>query len=510
MSDSLRENTPPEPIWRKDVLLPSFPALAENLSCDVVVAGGGITGITTACLLAKEGLSVILVEADQLLNGTTGHTTAKVTIQHDLIYDELIQHFGLEKTKQYYAANQSALDFIKNTIAAANLDCGYVEQDAYLYATTKSSADKLKKEYEAYQKIGIPGEILDNIPLELNVEAALKVPKQVQFHPIKYLQHLVDSFLEAGGKIFEQTTAKEIQKDTKIKVVMRSGHSIECSHLAACTHFPFIDEKGFYFTRMHADRSYVITAACKKEFPGGMYLSVDEPKRSIRSVECDGQHLLMIGGESHKAGQSKENEEKHYQALAEFAEDVFDAAGIHSKWSAQDLITLDKVPYIGPITSSKPSILIATGYRKWGMTNGTYAAHLLKDYVLGKSNPYSEVFNPSRFKADPSVKHFIKENANVAAELIKGKLSFPGNSLDDLQKDEGAIVMYNDDRTGAYRDLEGNLHLVDVTCTHLGCECEWNSGDKTWDCPCHGSRFTYDGDVVEGPAKKPLKIIEPY
>lgn len=199
---------------------------------------------------------------------------------------------------------------------------------------------------------------------------------------------------------------------------------------------------------------------------------------------------------------------KHYKALEEFSEEVLGIEEIKYRWSAQDLYTLDKVPYVGSITSSKPNILVATGYRKWGMTNGIAAAKILTDLVLERENPYQDLYSPSRFYADPSIKKFLKQNLDVAGHLIEGKIDIADKSIQDIGNDEGSVVVVNGKRAGCYKDNEGNVNLVDTTCTHMGCEVEWNSGDRTWDCPCHGSRFSVTGDVVEGPAKKPLKKVD--
>jgi Rieske Fe-S protein len=196
---------------------------------------------------------------------------------------------------------------------------------------------------------------------------------------------------------------------------------------------------------------------------------------------------------------------EHYKALKNFAEQVFDIENTVYRWSAQDLVTLDKLPYIGELTSSQPNILVATGYRKWGMTNGTAAALLFRDIILGKENAYQHLYSPSRFYANPSLKNFLVENADVVSHLIKGKLEISDVRAEDLSNDEGAVTTVRGHRKGAYKDQEGKLHIVDTTCTHIGCEVEWNSGDRSWDCPCHGSRFSYTGEVIEGPAEKPLQ-----
>ncbi|MBU8880466.1 FAD-dependent oxidoreductase [Bacillus sp. FJAT-29790] len=496
----------PESYWR-DLSLPSFGKLSEHISADIVIVGGGITGITAGYLLVKEGFKVAILEAGQILSGTTGHTTAKVTAQHGLIYDELISHFGLEKAKLFYEASTGALDFIRNTTKEKQIDCDFSNEDAFMYATSDEYAKKIEKELDAYRKIGINGSLVDGIPFDISTKATLMMRNQAQFHPLKYLQRLLQDFVEFGGVVYENTTATDIGEGDHPVVITRDGHRVKCKHVIAASHFPFVDMMAFYFARMHADRSYILGIKAKKDFPGGMYISADEPTRSLRYTPYNGEKLILVGGESHKTGQGIDTI-KHYEALENFAEKVFGITDFPYRWSAQDLITLDKVAYIGPITSKRSNILVATGYRKWGMTNGTAAAMLLKDIILEKKNPYQELFDPARFQADPGIKKLISINTDVAGHLIKGKLEVAPKEPSDLEIDEGAVVMVNGKRTGAYKDTDGKLHLVDTTCTHLGCETEWNHGDRTWDCPCHGSRFSYNGEVFSGPAKKPLKKVD--
>ncbi|OEH84155.1 (2Fe-2S)-binding protein [Desulfuribacillus stibiiarsenatis] len=496
----------PEPYWCKDMDIPNFSVLVEDHETDVVIVGGGITGITTAYLLAKEGVKVTLLEADRLLNGTTGHTTAKLTAQHDLIYDEYMNHFGRTKARLYYEANKDAIQFVKDIINEQKIDCDFSEQDAYLYATTDQYAENIEKEWKAYQQLHIQGELVKEIPFAINVKNALIMKGQAQFHPLKYLSHFVRQLANDNNvRIFEGTTAEDILNlGNKLQVVSRDGKKVTANKVLCCSHFPFYEGTGLYFSRMYADRSYVLAVKAKKDFPGGMYLSVDQPSRSLRSTPWNGENLVLVGGESHKTGQGK-NTLEHYQALETFADEVLGIEKILYRWSAQDLITIDKLPYIGAITEDQPNILTATGYRKWGMTNSTVAALMLRDLVLDKNNPYHELYSPSRFYADPSLKHFFKENLDVAKHFIKGKLEFPNTEINDLKNDEGAVIRMNGQRKGVYKDKEGQLHIVDTTCPHLGCEVNWNQGDRTWDCPCHGSRFAYTGEVIEGPSEKPLQ-----
>lgn len=496
-----------EPYWLTSTVLPSFPPLTEDIHVDVVVVGGGISGITTAYLLAKGGVNVALIEADRLLNGTTGHTTAKVTAQHDLIYDELLHHLGAEKAKMYYDACMEALQFIKTTIQEQRIDCDWTEENAYIYANTNASMSKLINEWKAYEKLGIAGAITETIPLSLPVHAALVMKHQAQFHPLKYLQKLVEAIRQKGGKIYEQTPAADVEQGETLTVITKHHKRLTCRHLVVCSHFPFYDG-GFYFSRMYAERSYVLAIQSDGQYPGGMYLSADEPKRSIRSAKAaNGSELLLIGGESHKTGQGVPTIQ-HYEALQSFASDLFTVTAIPYRWSAQDLTTLDKVPYIGKMTANTPNVYVATGYRKWGMTNGTVAGLLLSDLILERNNRYDDLYTPSRFYADPSVKHFVMQNTDVAKHLIEGKIEVVVRTPNDLANGEGAVVLVNGKRAGAYKDENGVLSIVDTTCTHMGCEIEWNSGDRTWDCPCHGSRFSIHGDVIEGPAQQPLQKIE--
>ena len=497
----------PEPYWRKAFAAKPFQPLKEDITADVAVVGGGITGITAAYLLAREGVDVVLLEADRLLNGTTGHTTAKLTAQHGLFYDELIQHMGKRAARLYYEANRDAIAFVQDTASDLGIDCEFTEQDAVVYATTERTAALVEKEAKAYETLGIEGKRLGEIPFDLPVKNAIVMKDQAQFHPIKFLGRLVEELTAKGVRIFEGTTAVDVEKGHQPTVITREGFRVTCRKVLACSHFPFYEWQGLYFTRMYAERAYILAVKAAKAYPGGMYINAESPSRSLRSLKIGGEEVVLVAGENHKTGQGRDTWE-HYKALADFAERVVGAENILYRWSAQDLYTLDKIPYIGPITSGYPDVLVATGYKKWGMTSGILAAHLMRDNVLNRKNPYQSLFSPSRFSIDPSLKKFLLVNGDVAKHLIQGKLEVPTATPNHLAKGEGGIVSYKGKRAGAYRDDDGRLHIVDATCTHLGCELQWNRGDRTWDCPCHGSRFSTDGDIIEGPAEQPLTKME--
>lgn len=511
-TDKVTQGLPqfPKSIWRDSTDLPSFPKLAENHMTDIAIVGAGITGITTAYLLTKAGYKVTVLEAGEIFGGTTGFTSAKITAQHGMIYQDLVKHFGEEQARLYFKSNSEALEWIIATAGELDLSCGITREDAILYADSgdEKTLKQLEAEFKAYEKLGLPGDWLDNVSLPLMAGGAIKLPGQARFHPLHYLKGLLQAFLDMGGTVYEHTMIGEkVDKEGGLTLHTEGGqYSIKCRHAVSASHFPFYDGGGLYFSRLHAERSYCLAIQPETDYEGGMYLSAGEPRRSLRAVEWGGERLVIVGGDNHKTGQGICTF-GHYENLELFAGELLGIKGIPYRWSAQDLITLDKVPYIGKV-SGEEEIYIATGFAKWGMTGGTLAAHIITDQILRQENPYSELYDPSRFKANPSFKNFIVQNANVAKELVAGKVEIVHKKTRDLGPDEGAVVFHDGKRAGAYRDSEGKLHLVDRTCTHMGCECEWNDGERSWDCPCHGSRYSYEGDVLEGPATLPLTKLD--
>lgn len=495
----------PEPYWRDHLSFPNFPKLTQDIETDVAIVGGGISGITAAYLLAEKGIRTVLIEAGSILTGTTGHTTAKITAQHGLIYDQLITDHGEEKAKLYYQANKEAMDFIKKTAEIHDIDCDLTMEDAYVYAETDEYASKIESEMKAYERLGIPGEYTNTIPFSVPCQAAIIMKKQYQFHPLKYLTGLIPLITNANGAIFEHTTAMKVEDGEKPVIITDNGAKIACNHVITASHFPFNDEMGLYFARMHAERSYVLAVKTKNDFPGGMYISADTPSRTFRYTTLNGEKLVLIGGETHKTGQGISMME-HYEAIHDFAEKHFGINDIPYRWSAQDYVTPDHLPFIGRITSNHPNVLVATGFAKWGITKGTIAAKIMTDAITNEDNRYAELFSPSRSHLKGAA-NIVKDNLDVAKHLIQGKFAMVSKLPEELTNDEGAIVRVNGDKAGCYRDTEGTLHIVDSTCTHMGCEVEWNSGERTWDCPCHASRFSITGEVLEGPAVEPLKQI---
>lgn len=496
--------------WQSSTNIPSFPRLEQDIKTDIGIVGGGITGITLAYLLSAEGFSVTVIEASTLLSGTTGNTTAKITTQHGLIYDELINHYGVEGAKLYYDANDRARQFMKETIEVNQIAANFTEASSVLYTTEGDNVKKLEHEYEAYEKLNIPSELTNNSELPFGTRQVLKLKKQAHFHPLHYLTYLIEQCMERGVQFYENTRALSVEYSKKPLIVCKDDHRVVCQYVIQASHYPFFDGQQFFPLKMYADRSYAFLAKTHKTVTN-MYINVDTPTRSIRPATVNGEQMLIFAGENHRTGVSDVEMSEHFNLLASFAEQHFKIDEIYNMWSAQDYTTVDKIPYIGPVTKEKDNVIVATGYRKWGMTNGTNAALLIRDLVLQQETDkaYADFFSPSRnAKFDPSIKKIFSFNTEVAKQLIKGKFDNTNEQVENLKENEACIVMDDGDRIGVYKDSDGKVFAVDTTCTHLGCELAWNDAETSWDCPCHGSRFSIEGHVLNGPAVRNLRNID--
>ncbi len=494
--------------WREINDIPSFTSLPSDMETDVVIIGAGLTGVTAAYLLRNSGLKVIVVEGRTMFTGTTAFTTAKITAQHGPIYQQLISTFGKEKAKMYYEANMDAKNYMELLVSQHGIECDYEKADAYIYAETEDGAEVLQKEMEAYNALDIKSSSLTKkTELPFQIKTALKLENQGQFHPLKYAKVLIEKSVEKGVQFFEQSRAKTVSSGHTVE--MMDGKKIKAKKVLVCSHFPFNDGEGLYFARMHPERSYVVAAKAREGDPKGMYINVEKPTRSIRNtLGGDGTRYLLIGGEGHITGRFDGDTVENYEKLAMYGREQFNIESFDYRWSAQDLVTLDQLPYVGPITSGNEDVLVATGYAKWGMTNSTVAARIMADNVLGKDNPYAELYSPTRSKMKKEdISSFTATNASVAKEFIKGKTEKVDLTLDDLKLGTGDIVKVDGKKVGAFKDETGKVYLVKPVCTHMGCDVAFNHAETSWDCPCHGSRFSYTGDVLEGPAFEPLEKL---
>jgi glycine/D-amino acid oxidase-like deaminating enzyme/nitrite reductase/ring-hydroxylating ferredoxin subunit len=482
---------------------PSLPELDHDVEADVAVVGGGIVGITTALLLKEAGKSVVLLEAGRLARGVSGHTTAKVSSQHGMLYAQLTARFGIEGARTYGEANEAALAWIAERVEADGIDCDFRRRASYAYA------DRAKAEREANAAIaaGLPASLVEETPLPYPVEAAVRFDDQAEFHVRKYLLELASQLEGDGCEIFERSRAAEV--DTYEQPTVKTpGGRVRAGHVVVATHYPFLD-RTLAFARVHPQRSYVLACRIAGEPPEGMFISGGQPTRSVRAAPIEGEELLLVGGEGHRPGEGGDTEER-YAALEAFAREHWDVQAVLYRWSSQDNTTIDTVPYVGRATPLHEGILMATGFAKWGMTGGTAAAMILADQILGRENPWAQLFDPNRIKPRAGAMRFIEENAKAGVHFFDRLTTRVTRPIEDLAPGEGDIVEAGGEKVAGHRRDDGTLVAVSRTCTHLGCQVSWNPAERSWDCPCHGSRFSPDGDVLHGPAvhrleRKPLE-----
>lgn len=448
--------------------------LDGSTTADVVVVGAGITGLTTALFLLDAGASVAVLDAHSVAAGTTGSSTAKVTSLHGLTYDRLLREQGDERARQYADANQAAVGVVADLVARTGADCQLERRPAITYTAHASKVAEIEAEVAAAQRLGLPASYTTDTGLPYEVAAAVRFDDQAQLHPRRYCRALADAVVDAGGQIHESTRAMDVdERDGGVVVETEWGHEVRAEHAVLATLLPFHDAGGF-FAKAHAYRSYAMAVRVGGELPQAMCYGIDTPSRSTRTVRFeDGTEGLVVGGNGHKVG-TEPDTEGQYADLEGWARATFDVASVEARWSAQDYVTVDHVPYVGrsPRTSR---ILVATGFKKWGMTGGTVAARLLADRISGVHNPWAPVFDASRIDPGPSLTTFVRENLDVGRHFVEHQV----------------------------RRLTGK---AGPTCTHLGCPLNWNPAEASWDCPCHGSRFDEGGAVLEGPAVKPLDL----
>lgn len=425
-----------ESIWQKGVQLPTFPKLNGDISTDVLIIGGGIAGILTAYFLKQSGVDCMLVEKRRICSGTTGHTTAKITVQHGLIYHKLIKSGGAETARKYLEANQLAFD--KYAELCRTIDCDYEIKDNYVYSV--SNRKKLEDELAALEKIGYGAEYEENLSLPFPTFGAVKFPNQAQFNPLKFISSIVQ-----GLPIYENTFVKEMRGNTAIT----DCGNVTAKTVIVATHFPFINKHGSYFFKLYQHRSYVLALENAQNM-NGMY--VDESKTGL-SFRNYGKYLLLGGG-GHRTGKKGGN----WSELRHYAKLYYPQSREHCHWAAQDCMSLDEIPYIGQYSSRTAQLFTATGFNKWGMTGAMLSAMLLSDMVQGKKSEYADIFSPSRIILKPQL--FVN-----CLESTVNLLSFTGRR-----------------------------------CPHLGCALHWNAAEHSWDCACHGSRFAEDGRVLDNPA----------
>ena len=428
-------------LWAETAKLPSFPSLEQDLKTDILIVGGGMAGLLCACALNRACADYALIEADRICGGVTRNTTAKITSQHGLIYDKLIGEYDVETARLYYEANQAAISSFRRL--AADYPCQMETKPAFVY--TIGSTEKLEKELRALERIGAKAGYRDSLPLPFAVTGAIEFEEQAQFHPL-----LLAAGIAAGLNIYEHTPARGFEGNTVYTDKVR----IEAKKILIATHFPIINKHGGYFLKLFQDRSYVMALENAPD-PAGMFIGAEGCGPSIRSSG----DLLLFGGGAHPTGKKGGG----YAELEALARSCYPGARIKYRWAAQDCMSLDGIPYIGRYGKNTPELYVATGFNKWGMTSSMVSAMILSDLLLERENPYAKVFSPQRSSMHPQL---LVNAFHAAANLLTPTLP---------------------------------------RCPHMGCALKWNEEEQSWDCPCHGSRFTAEGELLDGPATGNLK-----
>lgn len=477
-------------IWTNGNNFEKHEMLQEDISVDTVIIGGGLAGILTAYLLKERGIDAVIIEAKEVCSGQTKNTTAKITSQHGLIYSKIEKYFGIEALKQYANANEQAIKEYRRIINEKNIACDFETTKAYLYSVEET--DLLKKELESAKKSGIDCYLTDDVNLPFKTTGALVFNNQAQFNPLKFVSGLIDDL-----RIYENTPAIKIIGNT----VYTPKAKIYAKNVVSACNYPFINFPAFYFFRMSRERSYVIAVEKGNVQLDGMYIGIGNDSISLRSYK----DYILLGGGAHRTGAKLTS--SPFDTLAEISSKLYPGHKIISSWSAQDCITLDSIPYIGKFGGKNESIYIATGFNKWGMTSSMVSARIICDMISGINSENAQIFSTDRFNIFASFKNILINTG----ETVKGFASHlkPSDcNIKNIKRNTAALIKYNGKKAGAYKDSDGKTYIVSVTCPHLKCMLNFNDATKTWDCPCHGSRFNYKGDLIDNPSQAKSILID--
>jgi glycine/D-amino acid oxidase-like deaminating enzyme/nitrite reductase/ring-hydroxylating ferredoxin subunit len=502
--------------WIDSVPILKFEPLQQDLDVDVVIVGAGIAGLTVGYALAQSGREVVILEDGYIGSGETGRTTAHIVNALDDRYTEIEKYHGLKGAQIAAESHTAAIDFIENTVRKENIDCEFKRLDGYLFLHETDKLSTLQEELEATQRAGIQTSLVDKIPgIEFEKGPSLKFPDQAQFHPLKYIQGIARAIVDKGGKIYTQTHVQEVRKQR----VIAAGHTVKANHIVVATNTPINDIVTMH-TKQFPYRSYVIGAAIPKGFisPALWWDTGDQnskwvtmPYNYVRLQPYnDAYDLLLCGGADHKTGQAAEegvSEEDRFPILEAWARKRFPSMqDIIYRWSGQVMEPLDSLAFIGR-NPGDDDIYIATGDSGNGMTHGTIAGMLIPDLIEGKKNPWEKLYSPSRITIK-TAGDFLKEVGNMTAQYVDLISAGDIKSAHELKEEQGGVLAVGLKKIAVYKDKNGSLHAYSAICPHLGCVLHWNGEEKSFDCPCHGSRFTCEGKVVNGPSITDLKKIE--
>jgi len=497
----------PASYWTASVGTTDYERLAGDAGpVDVAVIGGGIAGLTAALLLQRAGRSVALLEARRVGAQVTGHTTAKITSLHTLIYADLARQHGEETARRYGRSNEAALRRIGELVDELAIDCDFERKAAYTYCESETNLARVREEAEIAARLGLPASFVTELPAPLDAFGAVRFDNQAQFHPMKYMLGLARAFVAAGGRIHEETRALDVEDGEPCRVETAAG-TLTARDVIVATNLPFLDRGGYFTTNF--PRSHVALAArvAPGTEPDGMFISVEQPSHSVRACPDPSGPLLICTGAAFKTGQA--DTAALGAELEGWVRRHFTVTGIPYRWTNEDYDSMDRLPYVGRLSSRAKHVRVATGFNAWGMTAGTLSAMILADLVQGRPNEWAATYDSTRIKPTrTAAQRFLKENLNVARGWLHDHVvPAAKRSVAELAPGEGAVVQTREGKVAAYRDEAGAVHAVSAVCTHMGCSVAWNGVARSWDCPCHGSRFDLDGKVLHGPAVADLKPV---
>ncbi|GAA3667531.1 FAD-dependent oxidoreductase [Arthrobacter ginkgonis] len=500
MSDRLEGK--PVSLWVATAAPTAYPMLDTDVEVDVAVVGGGIAGLTAALALKRAGHTVAVLESARIGSGVTGSTTGKVTSLHRLVYADLAESHDPGTARAYGQANQDAIEHVARVVAQEGIDCGFRRVANYTYALTDASLARVRAEASLAAGFGLPSAFTDEVPLPFAVKGAVRFDEQAQLHALRYVQGLARAVDGGGSFVFERSPARALREGSPSVVETWNG-SLRAREVIVATNVPFGDG-GRFGQRCYPHRSYLVAAPTSAPDPGATFISVDDPLRSIMTATVDGTRYVLAGGEGHRASAGGGTVER-YRRLADFARDSLHAGEIAFRWSTQDSMPVDGLPYAGPISPTARHIHVITGLRKWGLTNGTAAALMLTGTVTGTAGAWASLFDTNRPGPPPGAAEAAGTADAGSDSAGSGATAQDGLArLEALAPGEGTVVAQQDGDTAVYADEDGRFLAVSATCTHQGCTVEFNPVEATWDCPCHGSRFATDGSVIQGPAAENL------
>ncbi|MGK2963622.1 MAG: FAD-dependent oxidoreductase [Gemmatimonadaceae bacterium] len=497
--------------------LPSLPKVTQDMRTNVCIVGAGIAGMSTAYMLARAGRAVIVIDDGQVGGGETGRTTAHITAALDDTYHRIEKHHGEDGARLAAESHNAAISRIESIASQEDIDCDFERVDGYLFLSSGGDRRELEKELEATHRAGLhETEIVERAPIDFwDTGPALRFPRQAQFHPLKYLGGVTRAFLRDGGQIFTATHAEKIEDGEPCRVTTSDGFVISADHVVVATNTP-VNDWVILHTKQSAYRTFVIGGRVPRgSVPRGLYWDTGDPYHYIRLQEVDARidpagldDILIVGGEDHKTGQEDDAEER-FRRIEEWTRERFPMMkSVDFKWSGQVMEPMDYLGFIGRNPGTDQHIYIATGDSGNGITHGTIAGMLLSDIILGRRNPWQKLYDPSR-KTLRAAGEFLKENINVAAQYVDWAKQGDVGSSEEIAPGSGAVIRRGATKVAVFRDDQGEIHERSAVCTHLYCIVSWNSGERTWDCPCHGSRFDPYGNVVNGPAITPLEEVKP-